>query len=195
MTDAGSLPPFFVLTGGPGAGKTTLVEALAQAGVATVAEAGRAVIRDETARGGRALPWLDPLAFAGAMLARDVAAYEAMRGAVAPVVFDRGIPDIAGYLRLEGLDPPQALRAAMRRHRYRPRVFICPPWREIYTADSERRQSFEVARRTYRAMVEVYGELGHELLEVPRAPVAARVRFVRERIGSAAGLRGQSNEV
>ncbi|MGE0063679.1 MAG: AAA family ATPase [Xanthobacteraceae bacterium] len=176
-------PPFFVLTGGPGAGKTTLIEALARAGVTTVAEAGRAVIRDEETRGGRALPWLNPLAFAGAMLARDVANYEAMRGAAAPVVFDRGIPDIAGYLRLEGLDPPQALRAAMRRHRYRPCVFICPPWREIYTADSERWQSFDVARRTYRAMVEVYGELGYELVEVPRAPVEARLRFIRDRIG------------
>lgn len=175
-------PPFFVLTGGPGAGKTTLIGALARDGVATVAEAGRAVIRDEEARGGRALPWLDPRAFAGAMLARDVANYDAMRGGGAPVVFDRGIPDIAGYLRLEGLDPPQALRAAMRRHRYQPRVFICPPWREIYTADSERRQSFDVAQRTYGAMVEVYGELGYDLVEVPRAAVDARVRFVKDLI-------------
>jgi predicted ATPase len=31
-------------------------------------------------------------------------------------------------------------------------------------------------------MVEVYGELGHELIEVPRAPVEARVRFVRDAI-------------
>jgi predicted ATPase len=177
-TDAA--PPFFVLTGGPGAGKTTLIEALARDGVVTVAEAGRAVIRDEEARGGRALPWLNPLAFAGAMLARDVANYDAMRAAAAPVVFDRGIPDIAGYLRLEGLDPPEALRAAMRRHRYRPSVFICPPWREIYTADSERRQSFDVARRTHRAMIEVYGELGYELVEVPRLAVGARVEFVRD---------------
>jgi predicted ATPase len=176
-------PPLFVLTGGPGAGKTTLIEALAQAGVTTVAEAGRAVIRDEEARGGRALPWLNPLAFAGAMLARDVASYGAMRDTEAPVVFDRGIPDIAGYLRLEGLEPPQALRAAIRRHRYQPCVFICPPWREIYTADSERRQSFDVARRTHRVMAEVYGELGYELIEVPRASVDARARFVRERIG------------
>jgi predicted ATPase len=176
-------PPLFVLTGGPGAGKTTLIEALARTGVTTVAEAGRAVIRDEEARGGRALPWLNPLAFAGAMLSRDVASYAAMRDTEAPVVFDRGIPDIAGYLRLEGLEPPQALRAAIRRHRYQPCVFICPPWREIYTADSERRQSFDVARRTHRVMAEVYGELGYELIEVPRALVDARARFMRERIG------------
>ena len=177
-------PGFFVLTGGPGAGKTTLIEALARAGVSTAAESGRQVIREQEARGGRALPWLNPLAFAGAMLARDVANYAAMRDAPSPVVFDRGIPDIAGYLTLEDLPAPGALRAAMRRHRYQPRVFICPPWREIYSADSERRQSFGLARRTWRAMVEVYGELGHELVEVPREPLEARVRYIREAIKS-----------
>jgi predicted ATPase len=32
-------------------------------------------------------------------------------------------------------------------------------------------------------MAEVYGELGYELIEVPRASVDARARFMRERIG------------
>ena len=45
---------FFVLTGGPGAGKTTLIEALRDAGFATAPEAGRAIIRDQLAIGGPA---------------------------------------------------------------------------------------------------------------------------------------------
>ena len=55
---------FFVITGGPGSGKTTLVEALRRAGYACSVEAGRAIIQDQVARGGRALPWIDPAAFA-----------------------------------------------------------------------------------------------------------------------------------
>lgn len=53
---------FFVLTGGPGSGKTTLIEALRTAGFATLPEAGRGIIRDQMAIGGPALPWPLPLA-------------------------------------------------------------------------------------------------------------------------------------
>ncbi|MEV0005113.1 AAA family ATPase [Micromonospora sp. NPDC050980] len=43
---------FVVVTGGPGAGKTTLVDALRRAGHACVAEAGRQIIQDQTGRQG-----------------------------------------------------------------------------------------------------------------------------------------------
>jgi predicted ATPase len=40
---------FHVVTGGPGSGKTTLIEALARRGYAHTVEAGRAIIQDQTA--------------------------------------------------------------------------------------------------------------------------------------------------
>lgn len=60
-----------VVTGGPGSGKSTLIEALAAAGVTTSAEVGRAIIKEELAAGGTALPWLDHRAFADRIRARD----------------------------------------------------------------------------------------------------------------------------
>ena len=42
---------FHVLTGGPGSGKTTLIEALRRAGHACSVEAGRAIIQDQVAIG------------------------------------------------------------------------------------------------------------------------------------------------
>jgi len=47
---------FFVVTGGPGAGKTSLIIELARRGVHTIPESGRAIIREELQRGGDALP-------------------------------------------------------------------------------------------------------------------------------------------
>jgi predicted ATPase len=64
------------------------------------------------------------------------------------------------------------------RLRYNKRVFIAPPWREIFGNDEERRQSWSVAVRTYEIMVETYSDYGYELIEVPRAPVEERVEFV-----------------
>ncbi len=172
----------FVLTGGPGSGKTTLIEALAAAGVATSPEVGRAVIREQLAIGGDALPWADQLAFAELMVVRDVAAREAALATGLVTVLDRGIPDVAGFLRVTGLPVPPHIDAAARRWRYNRRVFIAPYWAEIFTGDAERKQKPEEAQATFAVMSRTYRDYGYELIELPRADVAARVAFIVDRI-------------
>lgn len=169
---------FIVITGGPGAGKSTLIDALERAGYARSVEAGRSIIRDQMAIGGPALPWADPGLFAEQMLAWEMWSHHLARQACGPVFFDRGVPDVIGYLRLSGLPVPGHMRRAAAMFRYNGRVFIAPPWREIFTQDAERRQDFAEAARTCAAVAEAYAELGYELVTLPHAPVAERVRFV-----------------
>ena len=73
--------------------------------------------------------------------------------------------------------------------RYHRRVFIAPPWPDIFQQDDERKQSLEEAVSTYEAMVEVYGVYGYELVELPRVSVEQRVRFVLETAGIAGTVR------
>ena len=174
---------FFVLTGGPGSGKTTLVEALAAAGHATAPEAGRGIIRQQMAVGGPALPWNDPALFAELMLAWEMRSHDAARAETGPVFFDRGVPDVIGYLRLTGLPVPAHAGKAAERFRYNRKVLILPPWPEIFSQDTERRQDLDEARRTYEAMVETYTACDYELVEVPRLPVEERLRFLLDQIG------------
>jgi predicted ATPase len=94
------------------------------------------------------------------------------------VFFDRGVPDVIGYLRLLGLPVPVHMMRAADLFRYSRRVFIAPPWPEIFAPDRERKQTLEEAARTCAAMIETYGELGYDLVELPRAPVAARLAFI-----------------
>ncbi|WP_293807928.1 AAA family ATPase [uncultured Bosea sp.] len=167
-----------VVTGGPGAGKTSLIEALAAAGHKVRPEAGRAVIREQQALGGKGLPWVDPGRFAALMLAEDLRSHaEALAGRDV-FFFDRGLPDIAGYLTLCGLPIPDPVERAARQLRYRRTVFIAPPWREIFTQDAERKQDFAEAERTYATMAETYPRYGYTLVELPRASLAERVAFV-----------------
>ncbi|WP_157162808.1 AAA family ATPase, partial [Actinoalloteichus spitiensis] len=44
---------FFVLTGGPGSGKTTILDELAARGMAVTREAGRGIIQDQVRVGGQ----------------------------------------------------------------------------------------------------------------------------------------------
>lgn len=175
---------FIVITGGPGSGKTALVEALAARGFAALPEAGRAIIRDQVSISGPALPWADRALFAELMLSWELRSHDAARGQAGPVVFDRGVPDVLGYLRLCGLPVPDHVEAAARRFRYRRQVFIAPPWPEIFGQDAERKQDFAEAVRTYHAVAGAYREHGYELCELPLANIDARAAFLRERIGA-----------
>ncbi|MEU8540595.1 AAA family ATPase [Streptomyces sp. NPDC048717] len=172
-----------MITGGPGSGKSTLIDRLQAAGFARSYEAGRGVIQDQRAVGGPGLPWQDPGLFAELMLCWELRSYRGAPTGPGPAVFfDRGIPDIVGYLRVEGRPVPAHLDTAARTFRYHPRVFIAPPWPEIYRQDTERRQSPAEAERTHAAMVETYTAYGYELVELPRASVVDRVRFVTARL-------------
>ena len=146
-----------VITGGPGSGKTTLIDALEAAGFARTHEAGRGIIQDQAAIGGEALPWRDPPAFAEQMLAWDMRSYrmaqaQRRRGVLRPrhSRHDRiSAADEASRSGPHGQGPPSSSVIIAR-------VFIAPPWRDIFAQDAERRQDFAEAERTYQAMAETY---------------------------------------
>jgi predicted ATPase len=172
---------FIVITGGPGSGKSTLLGALARAGFAVAPESGRQIIKEQVAAGGSTLPWADLSLFAEAMLARDIETYRSFETGAGIVFFDRGILDVLGYLTLCGLLVPPHMTAAAARYRYHPRVFIAPPWPDIFTQDAERKQTPDEAERTFQVMARTYSDAGYELVELPRVSVEERARFVRDR--------------
>lgn len=175
---------FFVVTGGPGSGKTTLIDALAARGFRHMPEAGRAIIRDQRRIGGNALPWGDRAAFAELMLAWEMRSWNEALAHPGPVIFDRGVPDVIGYLDLCGLPVPEHVARAAKIFRYARTVFVAPPWREIFTGDAERKQDFAEAAATHAAMLRTYAALGYEAVPLPFATVDARAAAVAEHIAS-----------
>ena len=146
-------------------------------------EAGRAIIQDQMAIGGSALPWADRLAFSELMLGWELRSYREAQAHAGLVVFDRGVPDVIGYLTLSGLPVGDHVVRAAELYRYRHEVLIAPPWPEIFTQDAERKQSLAEAEATFHALAAAYQRCGYALVSLPRASVAERVRFVLSRIG------------
>jgi predicted ATPase len=92
------------------------------------------------------------------------------------VFFDRGLIDAAAAL--QHLTGEPVLQTLGLLHRYHRRVFLTPPWPEIYQTDPERRHGMEEAVAEYARLLEVYPSLGYEVLVLPKAGVAERADFV-----------------
>jgi predicted ATPase len=138
---------FVVISGCSGGGKSTLLAELARRGYATVEEPGRRIVAEEIEAGGTALPWVDGEAFARRAIALAIADRAAAPDDGRPVFFDRGLIDAASAL--EAMTGEPVLRPLAEAHRYHARVFLTPPWPEIYQTDAERRHGMDAAIAEY----------------------------------------------
>lgn len=167
-----------VFTGGPGSGKTSVIDKLKNLGYPCTEEVGRKVIQAQVESEGNALPWFDKLTFRDEMMREELANYEAFTDSVDTVFFDRSIIDLYGYSMLERLPISEILLTKCNELEYCKKVFLFPPWSLIFANDAERKQDFSEAVATYDEMVKAYNQFGYELLEVPKYSVDERVEFV-----------------
>jgi predicted ATPase len=178
-----ALPRHAVLTGAPGAGKTTLLDAAAAAGYRTSPEVARELLR---APGGMELRESDPLGFAEAMLEAHVREFERHSGHDEVVLFDRGFPDVAGFLDVSGLKVPAAVDRACRALRYLGPILRAPAWAEIYRQDPERIQDWEGAVASDEAVTAAWKRYGYVVTDLPLATVDQRLAVLRSALHPAA---------
>ena len=166
-----------VLTGAPGAGKTTLLDAAAAAGLTTSPEVARVLLQQP---GGMELREADPLGFAEAMLEAHLREFEAHEGQSGPVLFDRGVPDVVGFLDVSGLPVAKAIDATCRRLRYSGPILRAPAWADIYQQDAERIQDWDQAVASDEAVTAAWRRYGYAVIDLPLAGVEQRLAFLRK---------------
>lgn len=97
--------------------------------------------------------------------------------------FDRGLPDTIGYLKLSGLSISKQMLLDAEQLRYSDKIFITPPWKDIYINDSERTQTFQQAVETYNVMLELYNKLGYQSVSPPLTAVNERAAYILSKLG------------
>lgn len=169
---------FYIISGGPGSGKTSIIDALRSQGYLCVDEVARQIIQEQVKIDGDALHWKDQIKFRDLMLSRSIYIFEQMLDRKAIVFFDRAIPELINYCRLINCNVPQYLYNAVNLFRYNNQVFLLPPWEEIYQVDSERKQNWQEAEQTYYGISKAYLESDYQVVEVPKTPIEERVNFI-----------------
>jgi predicted ATPase len=170
-----------VLTGSPGGGKTAVLADLGFRGHCTVPDSARSVIAERLRNGQSPRP--PALEFATEILRRDVEAYVGHGSPTGIIFYDRGVVDALGMLDQATTVPSGRMEEYLMRYAYCRKVFVFPPWREIYRRDAERDQSFAEAEAFHPRIMGWYRTCGYEPVEVPRGSVEQRSAYVLRMLG------------
>ena len=168
----------YVLTGGPGVGKTSVLNVLGQRGYNIVPEAARQIITKAQEEKTDCLSWKNNQGFQDAVMNLQLNLERTVTG---DAFCDRGIIDVHAYSLLKGSDAPYQLED-LGRGRYKG-VFILDPL-ENYCKDSERRENPEYVREIHEAIGRSYGQFGYSSIKVPLMSIEERVNFILNEINS-----------
>ncbi len=171
---------FVVISGCSGGGKSTLIDELRRRGHAVVAEPGRRIVREEREGNGNALPWIDMAAFARRAIDMALRDRKDASGEKGWVFFDRSLIDATAALQHVSGNP--VVHRYGRQHRYHSRIFLTPPWPELFASDEERRHGLTEAMEEYQRLLAAYASLDYVIDLLPHAPVDQRADYILSRL-------------
>ncbi|MEI6731639.1 MAG: ATP-binding protein [archaeon] len=171
----------YVITGGPGCGKTTTLNVLKK-DYQAIEEAARDVLIGYKKEG------LEVSTFQGdvSQLQADILVLQLKREKEVEkyegiVFLDRGVPDNIAYFNLTGTKiSNDMLRESQKNVRKYKKVFLL----EMipYKQDSVRKEPEEVAKKVHELIKKAYLDLGYEVVSVPFMSVEERVQFIKDKI-------------
>ncbi len=162
-----------VITGGPGIGKTTVIELLASRGYMIVPEVARMITEEEKLKESGIVFWKDLTKYQEKIAERQM---ELESKATADIVFlDRSLIDGYAYCKLGNIAIPE-LVSKNGRNRYT-KVFLLEPL-PTYTKDETRFENQEEAARIHDEIIDAYKEFGYQTISVPALPPEERAEFI-----------------
>lgn len=173
-----------VITGGPGTGKSTLIKLLEKRGYPCLHEVSREVILQARKEGHEQLFLKNPILFSEKLIEGRMKQFNQITEFHQQYIFyDRGMPDVIAYLNYIDSAFPKEMHQACESFCY-DLVFTLPPWKEIYTTDNERYESFSEAEKIHSHLENTYKSYNYTPIEVPKLPVEQRLSFILEKVKS-----------
>lgn len=167
-----------VITGGPGTGKSTLINELIKRGYTCLEEISRQVTLDAKKEGIDQLFLTNPILFSELLLkGRHQQFLFADNLKTEITFFDRGVPDVLAYMDFIGDTYPASFIETCKNAAY-DEVFILKPWEAIYISDNERYENFDQALEIHDCLLNTYQNYNYKLIDVPFDTVVNRTNYI-----------------
>jgi predicted ATPase len=163
----------YIITGGPGFGKTSLLNELEGRGFNVCPEEARALLN-----GVSMLPTNFEQIIANHRL-RFLHSADPDKVAFA----DRGLPDQIAYSWYKNKQPSSFIEELVSSNKYAPIVFMTPPWENIYTKDEIRKENFKEACQIHNHIIQAYLKYGYQIIDLPFSSPADRAEFILNFLG------------
>ena len=170
---------WYVITGGPGSGKTTTVNLLKERGYITTFEHARHYLDTQRLKGKTIEEVRSQQSeFQSGVLDMQIEQENQISPDVL-VFLDRAIPDALAYYRFLNLPEDEKLTEALRTVSYK-KVFIldCLP----LVKDYARTEDDAAQKKIHALLVDAYESLGFPIVQVPVLPPEERVDFILKNI-------------
>ncbi len=171
-----------IITGGPGFGKTSVIDELESRNYPCKHEVSRTIIKEQLEIGGDILPWKNLASFSKLLMESRIKQFEEVLS-LAYTFFDRGLPDIIAYMQKDKLFIPDEYATKVKESYYFSKVFIVPPWKEIYHNDGERKEDYDTACMINDLIIRTYQDLGYQTVILPKISIKERTDFILNEIG------------
>jgi predicted ATPase len=167
---------WYVITGGPSTGKTSLIDELQKRGYKTIPEAARKVIDEAMAKGiSMAELRADESRFQDDIV-RFKATVESSQDPNELTFLDRGMQDSLAYLRYYGFPEESWHMDLMNSARYR-KVFLLEPL-PTFEQDYARIEDEDFTKRIHGLFLEAYTQYGMKPVVLPPVSIDDRVTII-----------------
>jgi len=171
-----------VIAGGPGSGKTSLIYLLEKMGYKCMHEISREVTKKAQDEGIDQLFLNNPILFSELLLEGRINQFNEIDSSKNSIIFyDRGLPDIIAYMNYVKQDYPEKFDEACFNYQY-DKIFILPPWPDIYLQDNERYETFKEAEELFDYLIDGYQKYKYDLHEIPFGTLEERAQFIIDNI-------------
>ena len=164
----------YIITGGPGTGKTSIINELSKRSFYCVKENARDIISSRNNDINLINSYVD--------YENKIAEFRTKSYIKTPnnqiCFFDRSVFDCLAYLKIKNLKLSSQIKENIKICNFNKKLFFTPFWLEIYKNDKVRTENIDEAKIIEKNLLYIYKSFGFEPIIVPKEKIEKRVDFI-----------------